>query len=293
MRQQSDAIGKVISLEQTQAFSFPYSLLYRDRAVKAPSKPIFLHSHEQYEIQYVVSGEIVYACEEASKACKQHTLIVTPPHFPHATYASNGQTAEMIYISTPMTELLSNVDHMVLNLSDYPHAMLCLRRIVLESIEENTHYEFVIAAEIVRLYNIISSIKNGEKYVKVYPDKIEDLVYSRKVKLVNKIKSYIEETIADTQISINDIARHFYVSRQHMTRLFKEIEDINPMEYKTKIRIEQAKKQLSLSDSSIKEVAQTLGFSDVQYFHKSFKKYTGMTPLQYKQEYAVQESISH
>ena len=145
----------------------------------------------------------------------------------------------------------------------------------------------LLAGGIVRLvYRVIVCVRRMIRHTRLAVE-IEDLVYSRKVKLVNKIKSYIEETIADTQISINDIARHFYVSRQHMTRLFKEIEDINPMEYKTKIRIEQAKKQLSLSDSSIKEVAQTLGFSDVQYFHKSFKKYTGMTPLQYKQEYAV------
>ena len=55
----------------------------------------------------------------------------------------------------------------------------------------------------------------------------------------------------------------------------------NPVEFRQKHRIEKAKQLLLLDTHSIGEIAEELHFSDIYHFSKTFKKFTGVSPLQY------------
>jgi YesN/AraC family two-component response regulator len=55
------------------------------------------------------------------------------------------------------------------------------------------------------------------------------------------------------------------------------------MQYVMKVRISKAEKYLRTTDKQIKEIADLTGFNYSYYFSRTFKKITGLTPLEYRQ----------
>ena len=100
----------------------------------------------------------------------------------------------------------------------------------------------------------------------------------------NKIVQYIKEHYKE-KIVLEDIAREFNYSVGHLCRKFKlEIGD-SIVNYIIKYRISMAMKFLfERPDLSIEDIALNVGFNDVQFFDKTFKKLVGMTPSQYQKE---------
>ena len=68
----------------------------------------------------------------------------------------------------------------------------------------------------------------------------------------------------------------------YISAVFKAEFGINFKEYLLKCRINNAKKLLRTTDMSVSEVGSAVGYSDIKFFRKLFKKHTNMTPRQYK-----------
>ena len=96
-----------------------------------------------------------------------------------------------------------------------------------------------------------------------------------------ELKKYIEENL-DTELNINTICNHFYISRTKLYQLSKQFFGIGISDYIRNERIKAAKKLLRKKDLSISEVASKVGISDYNYFIRIFKASEGITPLKYK-----------
>jgi len=88
---------------------------------------------------------------------------------------------------------------------------------------------------------------------------------------------YIEGHYQDG-ISLESLAQHFYVSKEHLSRIFKSYTQENITDYIVRKRMEKARELLVQQQLSIKNVAQLTGYDDVAYFHRVFKKHYGITP---------------
>ena len=88
--------------------------------------------------------------------------------------------------------------------------------------------------------------------------------------------NYLTERYFDS-ISIKKLAELGNISLSYLEKSFIEATGKSPADYRNSIRIEHAK-TLLLGGFSIAEVAERVGFSDVYYFAKTFKRYTGITP---------------
>ena len=100
----------------------------------------------------------------------------------------------------------------------------------------------------------------------------------------NKVVEYIKEHYKE-KISLEDIAKKFNYSVGHLCRKFKEEIGDSVVNYIIKYRISVAMKLLfENKELSIEEIALDVGFNDVQFFDKTFKKFTGMTPGKYRRE---------
>ncbi len=64
----------------------------------------------------------------------------------------------------------------------------------------------------------------------------------------------------------------------YFSRLFKQVAGVSFVEYLTRVRMEHAKELLRGDYIKMNEVARLVGYDDVQYFSKAFKKYEGMSP---------------
>ena len=97
---------------------------------------------------------------------------------------------------------------------------------------------------------------------------------------VRKAIKYIYDNYKNN-ISLEDVAKHVYLSTVHMSRLFKQETGKNLMDYLNMVRVEKAKELLNTHMYKIFEVSNMVGFNDHHYFSTMFKKYTNMTPSEY------------
>lgn len=122
-----------------------------------------------------------------------------------------------------------------------------------------------------------------------YLDKIHHAVSSvvalkdeKNLSTVEQAVQYIDQNYQQ-DLSLNGISKEVHLSPYYFSKVFKEETGQNFIEYLTQTRMEHAKKLLSATGQSVKEVCSSVGYSDPNYFSRSFKKYTGMTPREYRE----------
>ncbi|MDD3167924.1 MAG: response regulator [Eubacteriales bacterium] len=102
--------------------------------------------------------------------------------------------------------------------------------------------------------------------------------------LTRRAKEYIKTNYSKS-ITLEDVAREINVSPQYLSKLFKEETGENFIDYLTGIRIRIAKSLLEADELSVKEICYSIGYSDPNYFSRTFKKIVGSTPTEYKDEF--------
>lgn len=99
--------------------------------------------------------------------------------------------------------------------------------------------------------------------------------------IIKKAIDYIEKNY-HKEISLKFLSEYLNLSKHYVCYLFKKETGDNISLYVNKLRIEKAKQLVLESDCKIKEIYDRVGFSDLQYFCKTFKRITGMTVIQYR-----------
>jgi transcriptional regulator GlxA family with amidase domain len=101
---------------------------------------------------------------------------------------------------------------------------------------------------------------------------------------IRKAQSYLENNF-NKKISIEDLSEKYSVSRRNFDRRFTKATGNTPIEYTQRVRVESAKKAFESSRKNIHEVMYAVGYSDEKAFREVFKKFTGMSPLDYRNKY--------
>lgn len=99
--------------------------------------------------------------------------------------------------------------------------------------------------------------------------------------LVRKAVTHIRVHLAD-QLTLGGIAKGIRVSPSYLSRLFNRETGDSISNYITRARVEKAAGLLSFSGMSIQNIAFYVGFGDLNYFSRCFKKYKRMTPTEYR-----------
>jgi len=100
-------------------------------------------------------------------------------------------------------------------------------------------------------------------------------------KVIRRAKEYIENNIHE-QISLHYVADLLQLNYQYFSALFKMETGYTFSEYVTNVRIEKAKQLLSQTNMKIYNIASMCGYSNVKHFMNVFKKSTGMTPSEFR-----------
>ena len=109
----------------------------------------------------------------------------------------------------------------------------------------------------------------------------QDQVSSSKYKTIYAVADYISENF-DRQLSLDNLAGQFFISKYYLSRTFKEITGYGINEYINIHRIQRAKRLLEETDMSISEISIALGYESMTYFEKIFKTYMTLSPLKYR-----------
>ncbi|WP_313561580.1 response regulator transcription factor [Ruminiclostridium cellobioparum] len=106
---------------------------------------------------------------------------------------------------------------------------------------------------------------------------------NKSIKLIlRKAIDYIQEHYSE-QVTLNEVAENIYVSTFYISRMFKKELGKSFVDYLNDVRIEKSKELLKDIKYKTYEVAEIVGISDPHYFSKLFKKYSGMTPSEYRE----------
>lgn len=98
---------------------------------------------------------------------------------------------------------------------------------------------------------------------------------------VLRAKEYMKDHYTE-QITLNDIADYSGYNPSYLSTLFRQSTGVPPLDYLNRVRIRQAKLLLASREFSISDVAMMVGFQNVSYFNKIFKRSTGQTPGAYQ-----------
>ncbi len=105
--------------------------------------------------------------------------------------------------------------------------------------------------------------------------------YSSSKYLVAKAIEILKQNFY-TELDLKAVADQLYISTWHLSKLLKKETGSNFIDILNEIRIEESKKLLLSPQFKVYEIAEKVGYSDVPYFTKLFKKHTGQTPMEYK-----------
>ncbi|MBR5506804.1 MAG: helix-turn-helix transcriptional regulator [Clostridia bacterium] len=101
--------------------------------------------------------------------------------------------------------------------------------------------------------------------------------------LVSEAKKIFEQYLHE-KTTLTDTARKIGISYVHFIRRFKQSTGITPSEYLSKIRLERAKIFLTQTNMAIKDIAPRCGYENEYYFSNVFKKFTSMTPSEFRKK---------
>ena len=84
--------------------------------------------------------------------------------------------------------------------------------------------------------------------------------------------------------SATELAKRSGFSPSYFRALFKEANGLSPLQYQNQIKINRAKELLLSGEYNVTETAESLGFNNIYYFSRLFKKLTGIPPSEYRQK---------
>ena len=203
---------------------------------------------------------------------KEHDLLVMCPgekiHYVADTEWSiqwvglYGKTVERY-----MQMLAVDGDHPLIHLHKYYEMQQLLEELYQLTGER---YEHARCRQMALTYQFFSLLFENQK-IKTTPDIAES---------AKKMMDYN----FDKGISVKDISTMLYVSCEHLIRQFAARYTVSPKEYLIEKRMELAKKLLLLDDTSIIEIAHSVGYDDPLYFSRIFKRKVGLSPQHYRKQ---------
>lgn len=101
---------------------------------------------------------------------------------------------------------------------------------------------------------------------------------------IKKVQEYIEKNIEE-RLTVDGLANNVALGRRSFERRFKQATSNSVLEYIQRVKIEAAKRSFESSRKNINEVMFDVGYTDTKAFRTTFKKITGLTPIEYRNKY--------
>jgi AraC-like DNA-binding protein len=284
-------INKFISEIDIDKFVWRY---YINTFNEGWSMPDF-HNHKAIELIHVLDGHgFMKFNSDVEKISKNNCLLILPES-KHQFYVDNNKNCTLINIhfiteNTPLKNLGKNTDacfypgitvpnEEYLKISNSVKLGEIMKKIVDELTVKNTDYKLYVSLSFSELFLELSRICSS-------------LLKSRRStskELLKSVIKFIDMNLAE-DISPNKIAQELHFTPSYLMHTFKNSMHISVMEYVRVKRIEKSKMMLRNTSSNITTVAQKVGISNSQHFSALFKKYTSMTPKEYRKMALLQNN---
>lgn len=213
---------------------------------------------ERYEIEEQLISAVQYG--DTNKALELHGKFLNYKIAPRTADPIRNEKNLLFVLNTLFRKAVQK------NFVHPYHIDVLSRRIAIQ-IEECTHLEELYRLPKEMIHRYCNLVKNYS--LRNYSSLIQ--------KAVNYIDFYYTK-----QISLKGLAEEFSVSPSYLSGLFRKEVGVTLTDYIHKVRIDHSLILLNTSALSIQEIAEQVGFLDVNYFTRTFKKYHGISPKKYR-----------
>ena len=256
----------------------------------SPEYPVLTtHWHEEAEFTLISKGKGIYHIDLTEYETEPEDLIFVPPLALHSASSPEGcglvsetYVFHMNFLGGNSTDIcsiryLQPLAHheMILPAVIKPEhpAYLSLRKIFgqISNLYDGgiPGYELALKALLLQMIFLLLQFKEH-----VPSSDSSNAVHSEKLKTV---LDYLELHYMDA-VSVSDLAGLCYFSEYHFMRFFKKHMNMTCVEYLNNLRLEKAVELLEDENASILDVSLSVGFRNLSYFHRAFKKKYHMTP---------------
>ncbi|MGO4109841.1 AraC family transcriptional regulator [Paenibacillus sp. YAF4_2] len=247
------------------------------------------HYHRSFEFFYLYSGERKFFIRDSLYPIQSGDLILVNSNFVHRTSELSQPNHErvVLHFDLPFFDGLPQEETELLQspfLDGYPIVRLNLQeRLHLEALFESLlrelndrppGYQLHIRNMAIEL--LLLTARHMQKR-KALPN-VEVTPVQRKVTdIIRHINQQFREPL-----HLDDLAKQFYISKGHLSRVFKEVTGFGFSQYINITRIKEAEHLLRETDLSITQISEQCGFENFSHFGKVFKELSGLSPRAYR-----------
>lgn len=254
------------------------------------------HEHEFVEIAYVVEGNGLHYTENGQEEVCDGDLILINAHSSHQYISSSNSPLQicncifephLIDSSFVNGDNFFNVAYQYLFHSFYSdsnaknYIKLADSQRKIQVVLENMLYEYenkqngyiqILKSELIKTLIMVFRlfVEETGKKKPIYNDLIVDITF-------NFLKDNYYKNI-----KCDDIAKQFYLSTGHFSRLFKKATGTTVVKTLQNIRINKACELLEETDKTVMEIANLVGYSDLKYFYTIFGNIKNLSPGEYR-----------
>lgn len=244
------------------------------------------HLHDYYSIFWVESGEAIHATEYVEYSLKADTILFVPPGLKHRMYIDRSVGGLYILFNEEFIQynrvniqplknyrLFNNPDFKsLITVGDGNKEKLSnITNLIHNELQNRDEYSQEIVLNLLHLF-LLESRRIFDQQNQAPREQAEDTPDTT----IIRFKQLIEENFAREK-NVSPYAEMLNMNPSCLNELSKRVTGITAGELIRNRVIEETKKLLYSSRMSGKEIAYELGFDDPAYFSRFFKKYTGMT----------------
>ncbi|MBQ9765709.1 MAG: helix-turn-helix domain-containing protein [Lachnospiraceae bacterium] len=258
-----------------------------------------MHSHDFWEISYVYEGGGVCYMGNQSSPVKCGSVLFAAPNTPHCFISHSHKEGSPLRICS----IVFKQNYLELFMQNFQNISELKEHALFNLIEKNAHFSIIVyddnASNLRHLIWLITHEYNhytaGSKEIiqaamlslfigitrqyEYQSGNSTDMV--TKNLILDELLKYINANYG-SRLSLELLASHAHLSREYLCRYFKKQIGINISDYILEVRINKAMEMLRNTTHTITDIGIFCGYPSVSSFQRSFKKYTGITPSEYR-----------
>ncbi|WP_262678665.1 AraC family transcriptional regulator [Paenibacillus sp. J5C2022] len=274
-----------------------------------------LHSHDFIEIVFVISGSATHIFHSEQFGMMEYKIFpgdifIINPHEMHTYRLDSGESVEVTnlqffptIIDWPMLRVPECAQLMdffyvqpflgadarftsILKLSPTETEEV---KTMVRKIEQEFHSKLPGYTSLIKLM-LTELILRLSRYYAVNPKmnrksgKFIDGISSVEEQMYKRIIGFLERHY-HTLITLEDLAKIAACSTRQVTRIFKQMSDTTMVNYLHNLRVEKSKQLLLSTNDKVSSISAEVGFNDVSFFNRVFKKMTGYSPSEFRKKH--------
>lgn len=282
------------NIEKGRLSSFSHSrLLYVSTSKYEGDWQSIPHSHSFSELFYVVSGTGSFVAEGIEFPVGKNDMVIINPHVQHTEKSLHTTPLEYIVLgieglSFSFENIASAQDGLSMQTASgavYKYNMqrsnvYAYLNIMLEEISRKEENYEAVCQNLLEVL-LICMLRNDNLAI----IQNNNNALNREC---TQIKNYLDANYSEN-ITLDTLAAITHMNKYYMAHAFTKYTGLSPINYLLQKRIQEGKSLLESTTFSIAQIAATLGFSSQSYFSQAFKKATGKTPIQHRNEFRRQK----